>query len=820
MISLTASATHIVGGEIYYTLLNASTKNYTVSVNVFIDCENGDPNAISSDREIYISMWDAATNAYIKDFKLTRTAPQRVENTVYACIKEPSGVCVDAYNYKTNMIIDPGNNGVILAWQRCCRNRTISNIVRPEAAGFTAWTVIPPSSIINSSAYFSTVPPVYVCTNVPLQFKQPAIDPDGDSLVYELNTPFLGATNLLPRPEVFSEYDKPPFRNLIWQPAYNTINMMGGSPVLSINRNTGELNVTPTTIGQFVVGYTVKEYRNGTKIGETRRDYQFNVIECEFDVVANFSIPNSESIGGTYTFECNNTVCFTDKSYSKVKPYTLTWDFGDKTTLADTSHQPFPCYTYPGNGDYTVKLIVKSEICEDEYSYGVRIRSQRPFKLGPDSFFCEDIDLTLATGATDALSTLWSTGQTSNSITVNNPGLYIVNVSYGKCKFSDSILISDDRLDPFPLPYDSLLCDSLNMYLDVGIDASSYAWSTGSADTFRGVQVTETGTYSVIVQSDHCIGYDTIRLWKSTPPEINDFVYCDTAFTYDFGEIEEAQYIWSNGSTNPSIRLETEGDFWVRITQRDCIASDTFNIKNTILVVALGADKHYCDQVNHNLNAGPGAVSYAWNNGQISQRIAPKTAGTYIVLKADSIGCTISDTVVLTFSLSPRLDLRNFTKICINKYSPFDELEAPEGFSYLWSTGSTERKLKTNKGGYYSLQITDLYGCSDKDSFFLNVDTISLPNKLYLPNAFTPNGDGLNDLFPYKDNITQEGYHLMIFNRWGQKAFDSKNDINKTNWNGLYKGEKIHDQAFIYLMIHKGCDGNRKRNTGYIYPLH
>jgi gliding motility-associated-like protein len=358
------------------------------------------------------------------------------------------------------------------------------------------------------------------------------------------------------------------------------------------------------------------------------------------------------------------------------------------------------------------------------------------------------------------------------------------------------------------------------MYLDVGIDASSYAWSTGSADTFRGIQVTEAGTYSVIVESDHCIGYDTIRLWKSTPPEINDFVYCDTAFTYDFEDIEEAQYIWSNGSTNPFIRLETEGDFWVRITQRDCIASDTFNIKNTILDVALGPDKHYCDQVNHNLNAGPGAVSYAWNNGQISQRIAPKIAGTYIVLKADSIGCTVSDTVVLTFSLSPRLDLKNFTKICINKYSPFDELEAPEGFSYLWSTGSTEQKLKTNKGGYYSLRITDLYGCSDKDSFFLNVDTISLPNKLYLPNAFTPNGDGLNDLFPYKDNITQEGYHLMIFNRWGQKAFDSKDDINKTNWNGLYKGDKIHDQAFIYLIIHKGCDGNWKRNTGYIYPLH
>ena len=115
--SLGDSDTHIVGGEIYYKLVDGSTNNYLVSVNVYIDCENGDPRAILSDEDIYISMWNATTNAYIKDFTLTRSAPQRVENTVYACIKEPSGVCVDAYNYETNMMIGRGNSGVIVGWQ-------------------------------------------------------------------------------------------------------------------------------------------------------------------------------------------------------------------------------------------------------------------------------------------------------------------------------------------------------------------------------------------------------------------------------------------------------------------------------------------------------------------------------------------------------------------------------------------------------------------------------------------------------------------------------------------------------------------------------
>jgi gliding motility-associated-like protein len=818
--SLGASGTHIVGGEIYYKLVDGSTNNYLVTVNVYIDCENGDPRAISSDEDIYISMWNATTNAYIKDFTLTRSAPQRVENTVYACIKEPSGVCVDAYNYETNMIIDPGNNGVILAWQRCCRNNTISNIVNPEAAGFTAWTVIPPSSTVNSSAYFSTVPPVYVCTNVPLQFKQPAIDPDGDSLVYELNTPFLGATSDNPRPENRTEYDRPPFRNLLWRSVYNELNMMAGTPKLSINANTGELNVTPTTIGQFVVGYTVKEYRDGIYISQTRRDYQFNVIECEFDVVANFDIPNSVSVNGVYTFGCNDTVCFNDKSYSKVKPYTLTWDFGDLTTDSDTSHEFRPCYIYPGNGNYSVNLKVKSEICEDEYTYSVRIRSEKPFELGADTFFCEDVNYTLDMQVPDAVDILWNNGQKTSRIIAKTPGLYIANVSYGKCSYSDSIRIIDDRVDHFPLPYDSLLCDSIDFYLDAGVDGISFLWNTSSTDTSRGIQVTEPGTYSVIVNTDHCVDYDTIRIWQASKPLIDDFIYCGTPLIYNFSAVEEAKYLWSTGSTDSSISLSDEGDFWVRITQRNCVNSDTFNITNTTLGTDLGPDKHYCDVLRHKLDAGSGGSEYVWNTGEITQHLDVSTPGSYIVFKSGTPGCTVSDTIILSFSISPRLNPRNFTKICINKYSPYDELVAPEGFSYLWSTGSTERKLKTNKGGYYSLRITDIYGCSDKDSFYIEVDTISLPNELYLPNAFTPNGDGLNDLFPYKDNITQDGYHLMIFNRWGQKAFDSKDNINKTNWDGLYQAERIHNQAFIYLMIHKGCDGNWKRKTGYIYPLH
>ena len=115
--------------------------------------------------------------------------------------------------------------------------------------------------------------------------------------------------------------------------------------------------------------------------------------------------------------------------------------------------------------------------------------------------------------------------------------------------------------------------------------------------------------------------------------------------------------------------------------------------------------------------------------------------------KSDSAGCIVSDTIVLSLTQSPYFDISNSAKICINRFTAYDDIDAPEGFSYLWSTGSTASKLTINKGDYYSLRITDDFGCFTLDSFYVTLDTTSIPNDLPVPNAFSPNGDGLNDFF-------------------------------------------------------------------------
>lgn len=119
-------------------------------------------------------------------------------------------------------------------------------------------------------------------------FDHSATDIDGDSLVYELCTPLDGASFSDPIPQ--PPYN-PPYNPVTFISPYSQSNMLNGvagGVNLSINPQTGILTATPTTIGQFVVGVCVKEYRGNIFLGTTRRDFQFNVIPCPSLIVADF----------------------------------------------------------------------------------------------------------------------------------------------------------------------------------------------------------------------------------------------------------------------------------------------------------------------------------------------------------------------------------------------------------------------------------------------------------------------------------------------------------------------------------------------------
>ncbi|MCC7297937.1 MAG: gliding motility-associated C-terminal domain-containing protein [Bacteroidia bacterium] len=373
---LRTSATHVVGGEINYK--HTTADNYQVQLDLFIDCLNGNPGAIADDEYALFYVFTANDNQLIAGapFKVKRAAPNRLVKLNYNCILNAPNACVDHYVYLTQLNLPAGKGGYIISFQRCCRNNSISNLANPGAQGANYWTMIPdpnstPNELPNSSAFFNELPPNFLCTNAKLVFNHSATDPDGDSLVYSLFHPFMGANNSHPRPDngINGKPDFPPFPLINWQTPYDEFNPIAGSPPLAIDPVTGRLTLTPNQTGQFVVGIVVKEYRNGKLISETKRDYQFNVSEC-----------NLTLLPGTASDQriCNDKkVLFANNSIGATR---YSWDFGVAGVLDDTSNLRYPDYEYATPGIYKVKLKVFRSNCSDsvisELRLGTKARGQ------------------------------------------------------------------------------------------------------------------------------------------------------------------------------------------------------------------------------------------------------------------------------------------------------------------------------------------------------------------------------------------------------------------------------------------------------------
>ncbi|MES2780221.1 MAG: PKD domain-containing protein, partial [Bacteroidota bacterium] len=401
-----AQASHIVGGDLTYKrIINDS---FEVTLTLYVDCINGNPAAIAQDAEAMLGIFDS-TGSLIRTMLEPRSLPVRINSVSLDCVLPPANACVDKYIYTfyTNLVYRSG--GYFLAFQRCCRNNTIKNIIQPESTGATFWCYVPDSAWLNgynNAAVFKTLPPNYLCANRPFIYDHSADDLDGDSLAYELYTPYLGGGtgNSLPRPP-----GGPPYQPISWIGSYNVQNMMLGNPELTINSQTGLINVTPTSTGQYVVGIAVKEYRNGKLINTSRRDFQFNVFNCVVSIVSTF-VKDVKA--------CSDTIRFSNNSSGAT---TYLWSFGDTTTLEDTSTGFEPTYIYGRTGTFQIKLIASKGNCSDSSEATVFIDSDNGSFALADTAICPGDAVKIGSKDSAGFSYTWRSSLYLDNAFINNP---------------------------------------------------------------------------------------------------------------------------------------------------------------------------------------------------------------------------------------------------------------------------------------------------------------------------------------------------------------------------------------------------------------
>jgi len=218
-------------------------------------------------------------------------------------------------------------------------------------------------------------------------------------------------------------------------------------------------------------------------------------------------------------------------------------------------------------------------------------------------------------------------------------------------------------------------------------------------------------------------------------------------------------------------------------------------------ISTLNPSVEFCFYEDTILDAGSGFSSYNWSTGETTQNIHVQTSGNYSVTVTNSFGCSASASIEALTYLQHEILITATEPVC--SYEATIELNASppagvwSGFGVIDSIVGLFSPLETDTGLFY-VHYTTLGPCGNSDSAAIRViDCTPFVPTLYVPNIFSPNGDGENDILFVRGEGVQY-IEFIIYNRWGEKIFIT-NDINK-GWDGTHKGKMCDPAVFTYIV--------------------
>lgn len=400
---------------------------------------------------------------------------------------------------------------------------------------------------------------------------------------------------------------------------------------------------------------------------------------------------------------------------------------------------------------------------------------------------------------------LWQDGTGDSVLIVNKPGKYFVRVQ-AHCGYtmSDTIVIGGIAPMSTYVRGDSIRCNNDTVQLKAVGGFGSYQWTPSTDiilrnDSTAAVFPISQETYKVQIDVfPGCVIVDSIRVRKITSPPLN--LIADTSICENRSLVLQAasafsRYQWSTGENTEVIIVKTARQYTVEaIYSNGCVSRDTFNLKSVYQNPTPNLKKSsiLCIGQTDTLDGG-NFSNYLWNNSATSKSIKVFSPGTYWVEVSDTNGCKGSDTTIITSLASPPAKfLPADTTICLTQHTAIKPLKAYQ--NYLWNDGSRNSSLLISREGDYILFVEDYDGCTGSDT--IRITKKNCLNKIYFPNAFTPDGNGKNDLFKPTIQGQLSKYELVVFNRWGQIVF--KTTVPLDGWNGNISGKMQPAGSYVW----------------------
>lgn len=439
---------------------------------------------------------------------------------------------------------------------------------------------------------------------------------------------------------------------------------------------------------------------------------------------------------------------------------TWSWNFGDASSLADTSHIQNPTYTYSTAGTKPVTFIVtNSKGCIDTVQQDIQILTKPPLRITTrDTLICNGDSVQLhATG-----NGVFSWTPVTNTVNSNTPDPIVFPTTT-----TDYVVLLDDQ-------------GCLNR------------------DTAR-VRVVNFVTLQAMPDTLICAG-DTLQLRAVT---------------------DGLRFLWNNPATlnNPTLLMPLAKPVTVSTLYRITATIGRCKTTDDVLVTQIpyptavaGNDTSICFNTQAQLNGSIMGSSFTWspvntlsNANTLTPIATPKNTTAYVLSVYDVAGCPKPgrDTVIVKVNPEVVAFAGRDTSVVIGQPLQFN---GSGGVSYLWSppTGLSAVNIRNPKGFYdgsfdsirYTLVVKDAIGCSDDATILVKV--FKTDPYIFVPTGFTPNGDGRNDFVrPIAVGITRIDY-FRVYNRWGQLVFETT--INGKGWDGRIKGVEQGTATFVWLV--------------------
>jgi len=466
------------------------------------------------------------------------------------------------------------------------------------------------------------------------------------------------------------------------------------------------------------------------------------------------------------------------------------------------------------------------------YQFSCWLTSVEPSSPAQLQFFVNNVQIGPVFSATPAtcswnmfFNTWFSGASTTATISIRNQNTSLGGNDFAidDLWFAQVVSIKDTFLVVVENPVvdignDTLLCKGETLTIQAVADPTTvnYIWFldgvpvgvplSSSTYTFNTSNLSP-GQYTVSIQTNNgstsvpCPGTDQIIITVVDQPKPNignDTAFCSpNSITLDAGP--GAIHLWSHGPTTQTTTISQSGTYLVYVDGGNytrCNAMDTIVVEVIdIPVLDLGPDT--CSSVAVPISAGIDQAFYLWNTGAVTKEITPSQSGVYsvtVTYKTGS-GCDASDSKVFNIIT---VDLGPDTTICTHETLTLVAPTAPSGhsYAYLWSPSGSQTQtlvLADEFEGVYHITLDVGGGCTG------NITVTVIPCAITIPNVFTPNSDGYNDYFVIDGIDNFPNSRLVIYNRWGQRVFES-DDYNSSNY---WSAEGHSDGVYYYVLYQK-----------------